>query len=117
MPGDQPSGWTEDGSSLYVFARGEMPVRVYRLNVQSGAKTPWKELQPYDIAGMYEASRVLPTPDGKTSQSDSDSEKTVESKPTSAGTTSGTSKPPNPPPAATDEGETEKERADTGTES
>jgi Tol biopolymer transport system component len=66
MPGDQPSGWSEDRSSLYVFTRGQIPVRVYRLNAQSGAKTLWKELQPYDIAGMYEASRVLPTPDGKT---------------------------------------------------
>ena len=66
MAGDQPSGWTADGSSLYVVARGEIPVRVYRLDVQSGEKTLWKELQPYDIAGMYEASRVLPTPDGKT---------------------------------------------------
>jgi hypothetical protein len=51
-----------------------------------------------------------PTPDGKTSPSDSESEKTVESKPT------GASKPPNPPPVEED-GETEKERADTGTES
>jgi Tol biopolymer transport system component len=66
MPGDQPSGWTADGSSLYVFTRGQIPVRVYRLNVQSGEKTLWKELQPYDTAGMYEASRVLPTSDGKT---------------------------------------------------
>ena len=66
MAGDQPSGWTADGSSLYVFTRGQIPARVYRLNVQSGEKTPWKELQPYETAGMYEASRVLPTPDGKT---------------------------------------------------
>ncbi len=62
----QPSGWTADGSSLYVCARGQIPARVYRLNVQSGEKTLWKELQPYETAGMYEASRVLPTPDGKT---------------------------------------------------
>jgi hypothetical protein len=54
-------------------------------------------------------------PDGKTSESDSDIEKTVESK--AAGATSGKTKPANPPPAETDEGETEKERADTGTES
>ena len=66
MAGDQPSGWTADGSSLYVYTRGQIPARVYRLNVQSGEKTLWKELQPYEIAGMYEASRVLPTPDGKT---------------------------------------------------
>ena len=55
-----------------------------------------------------------PTPDGKTPQSDSD--KTVESKPTGASKTSATSNPPDPPPAEED-GETEKERADTGTES
>jgi len=65
MPGDQPSGWTADGTSLYVYTRGQIPARVYRLNVQSGEKTLWKELQPYEVAGMYEASRVLPTPDGK----------------------------------------------------
>ena len=65
VPGDQPSGWTADRSSLYVYTRGQIPARVYRLNVQSGEKTLWKELQPYEVAGMYEASRVLPTPDGK----------------------------------------------------
>jgi hypothetical protein len=57
-----------------------------------------------------------PTPDGKTSQSGDDSEKTVESKPTGAGKTSAERKPPNPAPAE-EVGETEKERADTGTES
>lgn len=57
-----------------------------------------------------------PTPDGKTAPSDTESEKTVESKPTGASKTSATSKPPNPPPVEED-GETEKERADTGTES
>jgi len=58
-----------------------------------------------------------PTPDGKASRSDSDTENTVESKPTGARKTSGKSKPPDSPPAETNEGETEKESADTGTES
>jgi len=65
MAGDQPSGWTADGTSLYVYTRGQIPAHVYRVNVQSGEKTLWKELQPYETAGMYEASRVFPTPDGK----------------------------------------------------
>jgi hypothetical protein len=46
-----------------------------------------------------------PTPDGKTSQPERDTAKTVESK-----------RPDSPPPEA-DDAETEKERADTGTES
>jgi len=55
-----------------------------------------------------------PTPDGKTSQSDSDSEKTAEGKPVDAAKTSGTRKPSSRSPA---ESEGETERADTGTES
>ena len=48
---------------------------------------------------------ATPPPDGKTSQADIVGEKTAEDT------------PPNGPPAATEEGDTEKERADTGTES
>ena len=88
---------------------------------EPAAKDAEEEEKPARVAPLTSVAPAADpdatTPDGKTSQSDSDSEKTVESKPTGAGTTSGTSKPPNPPPAATDEGETEKERADTGTES
>jgi hypothetical protein len=59
---------------------------------------------------------ATPTPDGKTSEAVSADEKTVESKPTAVGKTSGKEKPPGPP-AEAEKGETEKERADTGTES
>jgi hypothetical protein len=60
---------------------------------------------------------ATPTPDGKTSEAVSAGEKTVESKPTAVGKTSGKEKPPGPPPPEAEKGETEKERADTGTES
>ena len=60
---------------------------------------------------------ATPVPDGKTSEAVSADEKTVESKPTAVGKTSGKEKPPGPPPAEAEKGETEKERADTGTES
>lgn len=60
---------------------------------------------------------ATPTPDGKTSEAVGADEKTVEGKPTPVGKTSGKEKPPGPPPPEAEKGETEKERADTGTES
>jgi Tol biopolymer transport system component len=52
-PGDVPSTFTADGSSLYVYRPGELPAKVYRLNLATGRKQLWKELMPADRAGVY----------------------------------------------------------------
>lgn len=65
-PTDQPCGWTSDGTAMYVYARGVVPADVYRVDVNSGAKTLWKSMKPYDAAGIVDAGRIWPTPDGKT---------------------------------------------------
>jgi eukaryotic-like serine/threonine-protein kinase len=63
-PGDLPIGWTADGQSVYVYRRGEIPARVSRVHVTSGARQAWRQFEPADIAGVGTVSAVLVTPDG-----------------------------------------------------
>jgi len=65
-PGEQPITWTADGKSLYIYQPGELPARVYRLDVQSGQRTLWKELMPSDPAGVENIGPIYMTPDAKT---------------------------------------------------
>ncbi|MGA7301703.1 MAG: protein kinase, partial [Candidatus Sulfotelmatobacter sp.] len=46
--GEQPITWSGDGQSLYIYQPGELPARVYRLDLKSGKRTLWKELMPSD---------------------------------------------------------------------
>jgi Tol biopolymer transport system component len=64
VTGDTPTGWNAGGTALYVYNRAELPTRVYLLDVQTGAKTLWKEYQPSERAGIVDASRIFATPDG-----------------------------------------------------
>ena len=62
---DKVLGWATDSRSLYVCKRAEVPVRIYRLNYETGAKELLREIMPSDPAGMLSSPRVLITPDGK----------------------------------------------------
>jgi len=64
-PSDQPMGWTEDGKSVWVFRRAELPAKVSRLDIATGKRELWKELLPADASGVTEVTAPLPTPDGK----------------------------------------------------
>jgi eukaryotic-like serine/threonine-protein kinase len=64
--GAAPIRWAADGRSLYVYKRGELPARVYRLDLSTGDKELWKELMPSDTAGVEFIPTILLTPDGKT---------------------------------------------------
>jgi serine/threonine protein kinase/Tol biopolymer transport system component len=64
--GEQPITWTADGNSLYIYQPGELPARVYRLDVKTGQRTLWKELMPSDPAGVENIGPIYMTPDAKT---------------------------------------------------
>ncbi len=63
--GDLPLRWHADGRSLFVGRLGEMPAKVYRLDLATGRKELWKELMPADPGGVKYFSRIVLTPDGK----------------------------------------------------
>jgi hypothetical protein len=62
-PGEQPITWSSDGKSLYIYQPGELPARVYRLDLKSGQRTLWKQLIPSDPAGVENIGPILLTPD------------------------------------------------------
>jgi Tol biopolymer transport system component len=49
-PGDRIVQWSQDSRHLYVFRRGEWPVRVWLYEVETGRRRLWKEI-PFDNAG------------------------------------------------------------------
>ena len=50
--GDIPMIWTKDGKGLFIGLRGETACQVIRLDLQTGARTPWRTFSPADIAGV-----------------------------------------------------------------
>jgi eukaryotic-like serine/threonine-protein kinase len=64
--GEQPITFASDSRSLYVYQPGELPARVYHLDLQTGQRTFWKELMPSDPAGVETIGPILMTPDAKT---------------------------------------------------
>jgi eukaryotic-like serine/threonine-protein kinase len=65
-PGDIPINWSQDGRSIYLYRTGEVPAKVYRLELASGKKTVWKQIAPLDPTGVSTIGPILITPDGKT---------------------------------------------------
>ena len=64
--GEQPITWSNDGRFLYVYQPGELPAHVYRVDIQSGQRSLWKDLMPTDPAGVENIGPILLTPDAKT---------------------------------------------------
>lgn len=62
---DEIIGWNTDGRALYVYRPGELPIRVYRLDLATARKELLKELMPGDPAGVDSIETILLTPDGK----------------------------------------------------
>ncbi|HLW78254.1 MAG TPA: hypothetical protein VKU44_01530, partial [Terriglobia bacterium] len=63
---EEPINWSSDGRSLFVYQPGELPARVYRLDVSTGRRELWKQLMPSDPAGVGLIDPILMTSDGKT---------------------------------------------------
>ena len=64
--GEEPIEWTADGHALYIYRPGELPAKVYRLDLAKGERTLWKQLMPSDPAGVERIGPIRMTPDGKT---------------------------------------------------
>lgn len=61
--GEVPIQWGEDSRSLYVVRRGENPARVWRLDLETGKRSLWREIAAPSHGGVF-AIRI--TPDGRT---------------------------------------------------
>jgi dipeptidyl aminopeptidase/acylaminoacyl peptidase len=65
-PGDIPINWSQDARSIYLYRTGEVPAKVYRLELATGKKTVWRQIAPLDPTGVSTIGPILMTPDGKT---------------------------------------------------
>jgi eukaryotic-like serine/threonine-protein kinase len=65
LEGEYPLRFSDDGRSLYVWKRGDVPARISRIEIDTGKREVWKDLLPVDPAGVERISNVLVTPDGK----------------------------------------------------
>jgi len=56
--------WGVDGRSLYVCVRGDLPVRIQRLDLLTGRKEFVRQIMPADTAGILTTPRIFLSPDG-----------------------------------------------------
>jgi Tol biopolymer transport system component len=67
--GDVPLQWSADGRRLFVREGGNLALRIFTLDVSTGARELWKELVPRDPAVLIDIGtdigQVRLTPDGK----------------------------------------------------
>jgi Tol biopolymer transport system component/predicted Ser/Thr protein kinase len=64
--GDIPIIWSTDGRSLYFYRTGEVPAKIYQLDVATGKKTVRKQIVPVDFTGVSTIGPIQMAPDGKT---------------------------------------------------
>jgi eukaryotic-like serine/threonine-protein kinase len=57
--------WSSDPRFMYVYQRRFAPVKIYRLNILTGQRQLFKEINPSDEAGLCDMSEVLFSADGR----------------------------------------------------
>jgi hypothetical protein len=69
VPGVQaneaPTSWSSDGRALFVFRYGEIPAQVVQIDLATGQRKPWKQLDPADAAGIDSINGIMMTTDAK----------------------------------------------------
>jgi Tol biopolymer transport system component len=64
--GEEPISWSSDGRALYVYQPGELPAKVYLVDLNTGQRKLWKQLMPADPAGVERIGPIRMTTDAKT---------------------------------------------------
>jgi eukaryotic-like serine/threonine-protein kinase len=65
QPDEVPTGWSADARFLYIYRFGEIPAKVFQLDLSTGQRKLWKELVPSDSAGIDTIRGVEIAADGK----------------------------------------------------
>ncbi len=59
-------GWNPDGSALFLFQRGALPAKSFRVDIRTGERKLYRELSPADRTGVDGLTRVAMTRDEST---------------------------------------------------
>ena len=65
LPGDSVVRFTGDGAAVYARDKSDLPMRIFRVDLATGRREPWKELAPEDRAGAFQMYGAVLTPDGE----------------------------------------------------
>ena len=57
--------WTLETGALLAYREGSIPARIDRIDLETGERTPWREITPPDPTGMSSMRGFRFTPDGK----------------------------------------------------
>ncbi len=60
---ERPSRWSAEGDAIFVFTRGEVPARVWRIDLETGERKLWREISPPDRTGVEGIATVRMTAD------------------------------------------------------
>jgi Tol biopolymer transport system component len=63
--GLDPVGWTPDGRSIYANEAQSLPARILKIDVATGARTPYESLSPAAISTVISIRNPLLTADGR----------------------------------------------------
>jgi len=63
-PNFNPLQWSDDNSSVYGYLSGQIPMKVYKVNLLTGDKTLIQELQPESTVGVITIAPVVMSRDG-----------------------------------------------------
>jgi len=63
-PKFNPVRWSDDGSALYGYRPGELPSKVYKVEIETGKETEIRELRPASPAGVMMIAPVMVSGDG-----------------------------------------------------
>jgi Tol biopolymer transport system component len=50
--------WLSDAHAVLVYRTNELPARIYRVDLDSGERTVWRDLTPPDPTGIYRVGRL-----------------------------------------------------------
>ena len=50
---------------MYVNQSKQLPVKIYRLNIVTGQRQLFKEVNPADVTGLYDVGHVIMSADGR----------------------------------------------------
>jgi serine/threonine protein kinase/Tol biopolymer transport system component len=59
-----PFQWSEDSASIYGYHPGQVPAKIYKVNIATGSKTLVQELSPESNGGVVTVSPIVATRDG-----------------------------------------------------
>jgi hypothetical protein len=62
---DQVVQWADTPRTVYVRKRGSLPLRIARVNLDTGQREPWHDLMPGDPAGVADVNSVIIASDGR----------------------------------------------------